>query len=57
MQDNLCVHIFTLKSDVTKINMHNKNENSHINSHSDYNPSLTETLMKCFCSIALCQNT
>lgn len=55
MQDNLCVHIFALKSDITKINMHNKKGNISINFYNDYNPGFTKTLMKYSCSTVLCQ--
>lgn len=50
----MCPYI-CLKSDVTKINMHNKKGNISINFYNDYNPGLTETLMKYSCSTVLCQ--
>lgn len=55
MQDNLYIHMLTLKSDITKISMYNKNENSSIPSYNDYKPGLTDTIMKYFCPILLCQ--
>lgn len=48
MQDNLYIHMLTLKSDITKLSMYNKNENSSIHSYNDYKPGLTDTIMNIF---------
>lgn len=47
MQDNLYIHMLTLKSDITKLSMY-KNENSSIHSYNDYKPGLTDTTMNIF---------